>query len=83
MCNPFLWRLRLWDSELESVRAGMSCLGEGALGVRGTEALMTENDVEWEWRRQSANLRFFRLAWGLQGAMPIPVPGWNLEASQP
>lgn len=40
---------------------------------------MTENDIEWEWRRQPANLRFFRLAWGLQRAIPIPVPRWGKE----
>lgn len=52
-------------------------MGMGVLRNRGTR--MTERDAEREWGGQQANLVFFRLAWGLHGAISISVPGWGME----
>lgn len=63
-----------------------SCMG-GA-GTRCPEEqriLMPEGNAERGWGGQQANLTFFKMAWGLCRAIPIPGQGWGTEsiASQP
>lgn len=62
-------------------KSGQVCLvwWNGHCVSRGIEALVIEGDAEREYGGQQATLRFFRLAWGLQGAISFSAPGWGME----